>query len=107
MSEVDVLKEKIAYLKLWLGIMVVADIGLVGWLLGNYIVANWALINAAIAAIFVISFGTFVLHKRIEKEFSGLRTFDHAYCRGTDRYRRGFAVCVRGSRCDKASKVIA
>jgi hypothetical protein len=76
MSEVDVLKEKIAYLKLWLGIMVVADIGLVGWLLGNYIVANWALINAAIAAIFVISFGTFVLHKRIEKEFSGLRTFD-------------------------------
>ena len=41
MSEVDVLKEKIAYLKLWLGIMVVTDISLVGWLLGNYIVANW------------------------------------------------------------------
>ena len=49
MSELDVLKEKIAYLKLWLGIMVVTDISLVGWLLGNYIVANWVLITAAIA----------------------------------------------------------
>ncbi len=73
MSELDVLKEKIAYLKLWLGIMVVTDISLVGWLLGNYIVANWVLITAAIAAIFVISFGTFVLHKRIKKEIEGLK----------------------------------
>jgi hypothetical protein len=30
MSEADVLKEKIAYLKLWLGIRVVTDISLVG-----------------------------------------------------------------------------
>jgi len=35
MSQVDVLKEKIAYLKLWLGIMVVTDISLVGWLLAG------------------------------------------------------------------------
>lgn len=35
MSEADVLIEKIAYLKLWLGIMVVTNISVVGWLLVN------------------------------------------------------------------------
>jgi hypothetical protein len=73
MSEIDVLKEKIAYLKLWLGIMVVTDISLVGWLLGNYTVANWALITADMAAIFVISFGIYVLHKRIQQEIGRLK----------------------------------
>ena len=73
MSEVDVLKEKIAYLKLWLSIMVVTDISLVGWLLGNYTVANWALIVGDVVAIFIISFGIYVLHKRIEKEIERLK----------------------------------
>jgi hypothetical protein len=36
MSELDVAKEQIAYLKLWLGIMVVTDISLIGWFVGNY-----------------------------------------------------------------------
>ena len=73
MSQVDVLKEKIAYLKLWLSIMVVTDISLVGWLLGNYTVANQALIVGDVVAIFIISFGIYVLHKRIEKEIEGLK----------------------------------
>ena len=73
MSQLDVLKEKIAYLKLWLGIIVVTDLSLVGWLLGNYTVANWALIAGDMAAIFVISFGVYVLHKRIEKEIERLK----------------------------------
>jgi len=73
MSQVDVLKEKIAYLKLWLGIMVVTDISLVGWLLGNYAVANQALIVGDMAAILIISFGIYVLHKRIEKEIESLK----------------------------------
>ena len=33
MSELDRIKEQIAYLKYWQGIMVVTDITLVGWLL--------------------------------------------------------------------------
>ena len=75
MSELDVLKEKIAYLKLWLSVMVVTDISLVGWLLGNYTGANWALITGDVVAIFVISFGIYVLHKRIEKEIERLKEF--------------------------------
>ena len=75
MSELYVLKEKIAYLKLWLSVMVVTDISLVGWLLGNYTGANWALITGDVVAIFVISFGIYVLHKRIEKEIERLKEF--------------------------------
>jgi len=56
-SEADVLKEKIAYLKLWLGIMVVTVISMVGWLLSNYTVATWALIVGDVIAILVMSFG--------------------------------------------------
>jgi hypothetical protein len=31
MSELDVAKEKIAYLKVWLGILLVADLSTFGW----------------------------------------------------------------------------
>ncbi len=57
MSELDVLKEKIAYLKLWLSIIVVTDISLVGWLLGNYTLASWPLIVGDVVAISVVSYG--------------------------------------------------
>jgi hypothetical protein len=33
MAELDRVRERIAYLKLWQGIMVVTDISLVGWLI--------------------------------------------------------------------------
>jgi hypothetical protein len=35
MSKLDVAREQIAYLKLWLGIVIVTDISLMGWLLGT------------------------------------------------------------------------
>lgn len=35
MSELDVAKEKIAYLKVWLGILVVTNISTFGWLISN------------------------------------------------------------------------
>ena len=37
MSELDVLKEKVAYLKVLFGILVVTAISLVGWLAANFI----------------------------------------------------------------------
>ncbi len=73
MTQIDLLKEKIAYLKLWLGIIVVTDISLVGWLLGNYTVSNRTLILGDVVAILVVSFGIYVLHKRIEKEIERLK----------------------------------
>jgi len=61
------------YLKLWLGIIVVTDISLVAWLLGNYTAASWALIVGDVVAISVVSYGIYVLHKRIEKEIERLK----------------------------------
>ena len=36
MAKIDVIKEKINYLKVWLGIFVVTLISLVGWTISNY-----------------------------------------------------------------------
>jgi len=36
MGKIDLIKEKINYLKVWLGISVVTLIGLLGWLSSNY-----------------------------------------------------------------------
>ena len=41
MSELDAAREEIAYLKLWLGIMIVTGISLMSWLLGNYGSSVW------------------------------------------------------------------
>jgi hypothetical protein len=41
------IKEDIAYLKLWLGIMIVADISLVGWLFANFGSTHWFLLVSA------------------------------------------------------------
>ena len=35
MSELDHLREEVAYLKFWLGIVVVTDISLAGWLISS------------------------------------------------------------------------
>jgi hypothetical protein len=53
MSELDVAKEQITYLKFWLGILVVADISLFGWLMSNV--------------------GSVFLHRRIERKIESLR----------------------------------
>jgi hypothetical protein len=73
MTQIDLLKEKISYLKLWLGIIVVTDISLVGWLIGNYAVSTRILIVGDVVAILVVSFGIYVLHKRIENEIERLK----------------------------------
>ena len=55
MSKLDVAKEHIAYLKLWLFIVIVTDISLMGWLLGNFRSAGWALISGDILALTGVS----------------------------------------------------
>jgi len=43
-SELDVAKEKIAYLKVWLGILLVTDISTFGWLVSNVDAASTLLL---------------------------------------------------------------
>ncbi|MEI7677489.1 MAG: hypothetical protein WCJ03_11970 [Bacteroidales bacterium] len=72
MSKLDLAKEQIAYLKLWLGIMVAVGISLTGWLLSNFQSAHQLLVLADIAALIVICFGVYAIHKRIESKIAQL-----------------------------------
>ena len=72
MSKLDVAKEHIAYLKLWLGIVIVTDSSLMGWLLGNVRSAGWALILGDILALIGASWGCYSLHTRIESAIAQL-----------------------------------
>jgi hypothetical protein len=73
MSELDIAKETIAYLKFWLGVMVVSDISLVGWLLSNAGVASEIKTYGAVIGIGVITVSAFIIHKRIEYMISTLK----------------------------------
>jgi len=72
MSKLDVAKERIAYLKLWLGIVIVTDISLVGWLLGNFRSGEWPLVIGDILGIIGVSRACYALHDRIESAIAKL-----------------------------------
>ncbi|MBX6419966.1 MAG: hypothetical protein IRZ06_03025 [Nevskia sp.] len=73
MSELDVAKEQIAYLKVWLGILVVTDISLLGWLASNLAGARPVLLVAGILAAIITTVGVFFIHRRIERRIESLR----------------------------------
>ena len=73
MSEIDIVKETIAYLKFWLGVMVVSDISLIGWILSNASLASKIEVYSATLSIIIIGFFTFIVHKRIEFLISKLK----------------------------------
>lgn len=72
MSKLDVAKEKIAYLKLWLGIAVVTDISLFSWLLTSGRQGPVILVAGTLVAVVCITVIAFYVHKRIEKEIDAL-----------------------------------
>jgi len=66
-SELDRLKEQLAYLKFWQGIMVVTDISLVGWLVSTADGARALTVLLAIVGVVALTFGIVVLHRQIER----------------------------------------
>jgi hypothetical protein len=66
-SELDRLKEQIAYLKFWQGIMVVTEISLVGWLISTAGTSHPVLWSFATVGVVVLGFGIFALHRQIER----------------------------------------
>ena len=66
-SELDRLKEQLAYLKFWQGVMVVTDISLVGWLVSTADSARALSMVLAIVGVVALSFGIVVLHRQIER----------------------------------------
>jgi hypothetical protein len=73
MSDLDVAKEKIAYLKVWLGILVVTDISTFGWLISNVDSAAALLLWAAVIAVVALTVGIVVLHRRIDRHIQSLK----------------------------------
>ncbi len=73
MSELDVAREKIAYLKVWLGILVVTDISTFGWLISNVGTATALLLWASVTAVVALTSGIFLLHRRIDRRIESLR----------------------------------
>lgn len=73
MSEIDGLREDLAYLKLWLGIMIVTAISLFGWLLGNFDSANKLLVISGFIVMAFLGSGCFALHRKIETKIEEVR----------------------------------
>jgi hypothetical protein len=72
MSELDIAKERIAYLKVWLGILLVTDISVIGWLITNFDTASSALSWTAALAVLGLGIGIFLLHRRIDRHIESL-----------------------------------
>ncbi len=73
MSELDVAREQIAYLKFWLGILVVTDISLFGWLLSNATSADLRMVLGGCFAAVALALGILFLHRRIGRQIQSLR----------------------------------
>ena len=73
MSDLDVAKEKIAYLKVWLGILLVTDISTFGWLVSNVDSASTLLLWAAVIVVVALSIGILLLHRRIDRHIQSLK----------------------------------
>ena len=67
MSELDRVKEQLVYLRFWLGIMVVTEITLVGWLISTPISANSTLWFIGAFAAVLLGAGIFLVHRQIER----------------------------------------
>ena len=67
MSEQDRVKEQLVYLRFWLGIMVVTEIMLVGWLISTPISANATVWFIGAFGAVLVGAGIFLVHRQIER----------------------------------------
>lgn len=67
MPQLERLKEQIAYLKFWQGVLVVTDISLIGWLVSNAASAKTGTVALALLSVAFITAGVLVLHRQTER----------------------------------------
>jgi hypothetical protein len=67
MAKLDHLKEEIAYLKYWQGIMAVADGSVIGWLVTSSERSRLVIFALAVVALIALSWGVLALHRRIAR----------------------------------------
>jgi hypothetical protein len=67
MSELDRLKEQLVYLRFWLGIMVVTEITLMGWLISTPASASPTLWFIGAIGGTLLGIGTYLVHRQVER----------------------------------------
>jgi len=72
--ELDGLKEQLVYLRLWLGIMVVAEISLIGWLASALETITPRLLFLAVVGMMSLGLGILLLHRQIERRIERIRS---------------------------------
>lgn len=72
MAKIDVVKEKINYLKVWLGVFVATLIGLVGWVTTNYDAISSEKLFLALLAILWLFISIHILNKKILEKINSL-----------------------------------
>ena len=73
MSELEVAKEQIAYLKIWLGILAITDISVSGWFVSSLGTATAFLLWGAVVTVVALTAGVLLLHRRIERHIRSLK----------------------------------
>jgi len=66
-SELDRVREQIAYLKFWQGIMVVTDISLVGWVVSTADTSGRLMFGLAAFGVVMLTLGILALHRQIDR----------------------------------------
>jgi len=74
MPELDGLKEELAYLRLWLGMLAVSEISVLGWTASSVETAPARLLSLAIVVIMVLGMAIFLLHRMIKRCIEQIRS---------------------------------
>ena len=72
MAKIDVIKEKINYLKVWLGVFIVTLISLIGWLSSNYDRISMSRFLLSVVGIIWLVISIHFLNKNILKKIESL-----------------------------------
>ena len=73
MSELDRLKEQVAYLKFWQGVVVITDISLAGWLISAVDTAGRLRVFLGLLGVGVLTCAIIVLHRQIKRRVNQIR----------------------------------
>ena len=73
MSELDHLREEVAYLKFWLGIIVVIEVSVAGWLVSAFDTAPSYAAFLAVCGLILFGTGIVILNRGIEQRISRIK----------------------------------
>jgi hypothetical protein len=73
-AQLDGLREDLAYLRLLLGIVIVAEISLCGWMASAPDTTTPRLFALAVGGMMVLGIGIYVLHRQIKRRIEAIRS---------------------------------